>query len=146
MTVQAALQPQQQQQQRQQQQRQQQQQRACWLLRFLPTCCILQSSEVIARTMKKWDMPLAAASCCVCKLPAFRANFRANCLSCKLFLQSSEALARAMKEWERRPGERTGFSDSPGDCLAFKYLRDVSHLYNSEACVQRIKSVLCSQH
>lgn len=45
-----------------------------------------------------------------------------------LGLQSSEALARAMKEWERRPGERTGFSDSPGDCLAFKYLRDVSDL------------------
>eukprot|EP00882_Tetradesmus_deserticola_P013476 GHRQ01014308.1.p1 GENE.GHRQ01014308.1~~GHRQ01014308.1.p1 ORF type:complete len:282 (+),score=62.46 GHRQ01014308.1:65-910(+) len=37
-----------------------------------------------------------------------------------------EALARAMKEWERRMGERTGFSNSPGDCLAFKYLRDVS--------------------
>jgi hypothetical protein len=48
------------------------------------------------------------------------------CLLSYSHLQSSEALARAMKEWERRPGERNGFSDSPGDCLAFKYLRDVS--------------------
>ncbi len=44
--------------------------------------------------------------------------------------QASEVLARAMKEWERRPGERQGFSDGPGDCMAFKYLRDVSRLYH----------------
>jgi hypothetical protein len=31
-----------------------------------------------------------------------------------------------MKEWDRRRGERTGFNNSPGDCMAFKYLRDVS--------------------
>ena len=40
-------------------------------------------------------------------------------------LQQCEILARAMKEWDRRPGERAGFTDSPGDCMAFKYLRDV---------------------
>lgn len=33
-----------------------------------------------------------------------------------------------MKEWDRRTNERFGFSDLPGDCLAFKYLRDVSNL------------------
>lgn len=38
--------------------------------------------------------------------------------------QDCEMLARAMKEYERRPVERVGFSDQPGDCLAFKYLRD----------------------
>jgi hypothetical protein len=31
-----------------------------------------------------------------------------------------------MKEWDRRPSERQGFNDGPGDCLAFKFLRDVS--------------------
>jgi hypothetical protein len=40
--------------------------------------------------------------------------------------QECEVLARAMKEWERRETERHGFSDQPGDCMAFKYLRDVS--------------------
>ena len=36
-----------------------------------------------------------------------------------------EALARAMKEWDRRPAERYGFESTAGDCMAFKYLRDV---------------------
>lgn len=40
--------------------------------------------------------------------------------------QACEVLARAMKEWERRPTERVGFTESPADCLAFKYFRDVS--------------------
>uniref|UniRef100_A0A7S3QWT1 Uncharacterized protein n=1 Tax=Dunaliella tertiolecta TaxID=3047 RepID=A0A7S3QWT1_DUNTE len=35
-----------------------------------------------------------------------------------------EVLARAMKEWDRRPKERTGFSNLPADCMAFKHLRD----------------------
>ena len=34
-------------------------------------------------------------------------------------------LARAMKDHERRIGGDLGFSDAPGDCLAFKYYRDV---------------------
>jgi hypothetical protein len=34
-------------------------------------------------------------------------------------------LARSMKEWDRRPGERQGFQNTAGDCLAFKYMRDV---------------------
>lgn len=38
--------------------------------------------------------------------------------------KESVILARAVKEQERRKGEREGFSDSPGDCLAFKYYRD----------------------
>lgn len=41
-------------------------------------------------------------------------------------VQMCDVLARSMKEWERRPSERSGFSFAPGDCLAFKYLRDVS--------------------
>jgi hypothetical protein len=40
--------------------------------------------------------------------------------------QECDTLARSMKEWERREGERDGFSNHPGDCLAFKCLRDVS--------------------
>lgn len=38
--------------------------------------------------------------------------------------KESETLAKAVKEQERRKGEREGFSDSPADCLAFKYYRD----------------------
>lgn len=41
-------------------------------------------------------------------------------------VQMCDVLARAMKEFERRPLERYGFTESPADCLAFKYLRDVS--------------------
>lgn len=37
-----------------------------------------------------------------------------------------------MKEWDRRRGERTGFNDSPGDCMAFKYLRDVSDWHQQD--------------
>jgi hypothetical protein len=50
------------------------------------------------------------------------------CLCCAVShaVQACEVLARAMKEWDRRRGERTGFDSSPGDCMAFKYLRDVS--------------------
>lgn len=35
-------------------------------------------------------------------------------------------LSRSVKEQQRRMGENEGFSDAPGDCLAFKYYRDVS--------------------
>lgn len=35
-------------------------------------------------------------------------------------------LARAVKEYERRGGRKEGFSDSPGDVLAYKHFRDVS--------------------
>ena len=34
-------------------------------------------------------------------------------------------LARAAKEQERRQGDKEGFTSSPGDCLAYKYHRDV---------------------
>ena len=40
--------------------------------------------------------------------------------------QMCDILARSMKEYERRPMDRHGFSELPGDCLSFKYLRDVS--------------------
>ena len=33
-----------------------------------------------------------------------------------------------MKEQLRRKGENDGFSQAPGDCLAYKYYRDVSNL------------------
>ena len=43
-----------------------------------------------------------------------------------LFLmQESAVLERAVKEQERRQGHKEGFSESPGDCLAYKYYRDV---------------------
>lgn len=35
-------------------------------------------------------------------------------------------LARAVKDHERRDGTKEGFSGTPGDCLAYKYYRDVS--------------------
>ncbi len=37
-------------------------------------------------------------------------------------------LARSMKEHERRAGDGLGFSLDSGDCLAFKYYRDVRRL------------------
>jgi hypothetical protein len=38
--------------------------------------------------------------------------------------RESTVLARAVKEHERRKGENEGFSESPADCLAYKYYRD----------------------
>jgi hypothetical protein len=45
---------------------------------------------------------------------------------CGLDPKGALQLARAVKEHERRAGHKEGFSDSPGDCLAFKFFRDVS--------------------
>ena len=40
--------------------------------------------------------------------------------------REASILARSMKEHERRTGGKDGFTDSPGDCLAYKHYRDVS--------------------
>ena len=41
-------------------------------------------------------------------------------------MQEARQLARSVKEHERRQGHTLGFDRSePGDCLAFKYYRDV---------------------
>lgn len=50
-----------------------------------------------------------------------------------------EVLARAMKEYERRPEERDGFSDSPADCLAFKYLRDAIECRRLDDMVEKVQ-------
>lgn len=49
-------------------------------------------------------------------------------------------LAKAMKEHERRGGRREGFTDSPADCLAYKYYRDALEcrkVEDIETCVQK---------
>jgi hypothetical protein len=75
-------------------------------------------------------------SCCLFQTAVVCVDWVPHCVLCSslyaavVFLcclpQACEVLARAMKEWDRRRGERTGFNNSPGDCMAFKYLRDVS--------------------
>ena len=55
----------------------------------------------------------------------------------------AQVLARAIKEHERRKGEGEGFTNSPGDCLAYKYYRDalecggVKKLENTEAYLNK---------
>ena len=39
--------------------------------------------------------------------------------------QEATVLAREVKEHERRAGQKEGFSEHPGDCLAYKHYRDV---------------------
>ena len=39
---------------------------------------------------------------------------------------AAATLARAHREWDRRPVERAGFSNTPGDVLAFKHFRDAA--------------------
>ena len=46
-------------------------------------------------------------------------------VSLSMCWQESTVLARAVKEQERREGHKEGFTPSPGDCLAYKYYRDV---------------------
>ncbi|KAF8061091.1 RAF1 [Scenedesmus sp. PABB004] len=58
--------------------------------------------------------------------------------------QQSEVLARAMKEWDRRPGERAGFSESPGDCMAFKFLRDAVECRFPEDAAERVQLALAA--
>lgn len=53
-----------------------------------------------------------------------------------------EVLARSMKEYERRPTERTGFTEHPADCLAFKYLRDALECRRREEALQKIEQGL----
>lgn len=42
----------------------------------------------------------------------------------RLGQQECVVLARAVKEHDRRRAEREGFSNAPGDCMAYKYYRD----------------------
>ena len=49
-------------------------------------------------------------------------------LTGSMAVQEATVLSRSAKEHERRKGEKEGFSKAPGDCLAFKYYRDVRHL------------------
>ncbi|KXZ54590.1 hypothetical protein GPECTOR_4g655 [Gonium pectorale] len=50
-----------------------------------------------------------------------------------------EVLARSMKEYERRPTERAGFTEHPGDCLAFKYLRDAGECRKREEALVKLR-------
>jgi hypothetical protein len=50
-----------------------------------------------------------------------------------------EILARAMKEWERRDQERHGFSNHPGDCMAFKFLRDALETRTREELIEKVE-------
>jgi len=47
-------------------------------------------------------------------------------------------LSRAVKEHERRRGEKEGFSAATGDCLAFKYYRDVGCLAGHSAYMRQL--------
>jgi hypothetical protein len=53
-----------------------------------------------------------------------------------------EVLARAMKEWERRTDERPGFTESPADCMAFKYLRDALECRRKQDIDAKIQQAL----
>lgn len=44
----------------------------------------------------------------------------------------ASTLARAYREYERRPREREGFSDAPGDVLAYKHWRDAAECRREE--------------
>lgn len=48
-------------------------------------------------------------------------------------MQDAALLARAVREHERREGAKRGFSEAPGDCLAFKYYRDVRAAWGPHA-------------
>lgn len=54
-------------------------------------------------------------------------------------------LARSIKEHERRSGKKEGFSESPADCLAYKYYRDAQECRREEdveACVKKALQVV----
>lgn len=51
------------------------------------------------------------------------------------FAQEATMLARSVKEHERRKGLKEGFSGAPGDCLAFKYYRDVRPPAFTQQCL-----------
>ena len=51
-------------------------------------------------------------------------------------------LARAYREWERRAREREGFSDHPGDVLAYKHWRDAAECRREDAKEKSLKKGL----
>ena len=51
--------------------------------------------------------------------------------------QESQVLARSVKDHERRVGTKEGFSNEMGDCLAYKYYRDVS---SSAPCMKVLRA------
>ena len=57
-------------------------------------------------------------------------------------LQEATTLSRAVKEHGRRRGQSEGFSIAPGDCLAFKYYRDVSRPHPRTFCPADLVSTL----
>ena len=56
-------------------------------------------------------------------------------------LQAVSLLARSVKEHARRNGETLGFSEAPGDCLAFTYYRDV----RPDGCRTRVAFASCDR-
>ncbi|BDA49792.1 Rubisco accumulation factor 1, chloroplastic [Coccomyxa sp. Obi] len=51
-------------------------------------------------------------------------------------------VARSVKEQQRRKGENEGFSDAPGDCLAYKYYRDAMEAKKEDAKLSYVEKGL----
>lgn len=69
----------------------------------------------------------------------FRATAAKYIIEKALDPDECEVLARAMKEWERRDMERNGFSNHPGDCMAFKLLRDALETRTREELIEKVE-------
>ena len=54
----------------------------------------------------------------------------------------ASTLARAYREWERRAREREGFSDAPGDVLAYKHWRDAAECRREDAKEEALRKGL----
>jgi hypothetical protein len=85
-----------------------------------------KSGKVPAPTLAFFDAPGGESLLHELRFLSLRQRIAAVCYVVDNNLSPPEAqvLARAMKEHERRLGERDGFADSPGDCLAYKFFRD----------------------
>ena len=65
------------------------------------------------------DWPIMLMKCLLCDDGASINVFMHVCV------QMATLLSKSVKEQLRRKGENEGFSQAPGDCLAYKYYRDV---------------------
>lgn len=85
-----------------------------------------KSGEVSSRTMQYFDSPGGELLLHELRFLSLKQRIAAveYIASSELDTAEAQRLARAIKEHERRVGEREGFSQTPADCLAYKFYRD----------------------
>ena len=75
--------------------------------------------------MRTWIWAVSFVLVCRPSIASSPPRVGSACAESSAIVQETNVLSRAIREHARRQGQHEGFSTSPGDCLAYKYFRDV---------------------